>query len=244
MSVNFSILLISKYNIMSNIFMLLSTAAFILFIIGLFNPKASLFWMSNKEKRKRGKSCVIYISIWLVAAFIGGPLSNSDDAKKIPDIDLTQSVDSNVVDKETIENNNWSYSEKKDEMSEKMMYFATCTSTDIHEFKFPYNGGSCLYLTVRNINNKNEVVLQISKGQIMNSVSNDEYVRFKFDGGEPVKYYFSGSSDGDSKYAFIEQSASLIKKLKSAKKIKIDVPLYQEGRPVFNFDVSGLKWNH
>ena len=50
---------------MSTIFMLLSTAAFILFIIGLFNPKASLFWMSNKEKRKRGKSCVIYISIWL-----------------------------------------------------------------------------------------------------------------------------------------------------------------------------------
>lgn len=94
------------------------------------------------------------------------------------------------------------------------------------------------------MNGKNEVILQITKGQFMTSISGSEYVRFKFDGGEPIKYYFNGSSDGDSTYAFINQSNALIKKIKDAKEIKIDVPLFQEGRPVFNFSVSGLKWNH
>lgn len=196
------------------------------------------------EKEKKVKSgCFIFV-VSIIAIICIVEMCSGGDNQKIPDTTLTQSAESNVVDKETIEDRNWSYSEEKDEMSEKMMYFATCTSTNTHEFKFPYNGGSYLYLMVRNINNKNDVVLKISKGQIMTSVSNDEYIRFKFDGGEPVKYYFSGSSDGDSKYAFIEQSTSLIKKLKVAKDVKIDIPLYQEGRPVFNFDVSGLEWNH
>lgn len=227
---------------MSTLFMLLSTVGFILFIVGLFNPKASLFWMNDKEKRTRGVSAGIYIAIWLVLGFIGGALS-TDDPSTSEAVETSVAQPANQV--ETVkEPDNWEYYEKKDEMSDEVLYIASCVSTNMHEFDFPYNGGSYLYLKIRNMNGKNDVFLQISKGQIMTSISGSEYVRFKFDGGEPIKYSFSSSSDGDPTYAFINQSNALIKKIKAAKDIKIDIPMFQEGRPVFNFDVSGLKWDH
>lgn len=226
---------------MSAFFMILSTVAFVLFIVGLFNPKASLFWMSDKEKRKRGISAGIYLATWLVLGIIGGALADDDSPtnEKATEVSATQSSSSNVTKPE-----NWQYYERKDEMSENILYTATCVSTNMHDFDFPYNGGSYLYLIIRNMDGKNDVYLQISKGQVMTSISGSEYVRFKFDGGEPIKYYFSSSSDGDSTYAFLNQSNALIKKIKGAKDIKIDIPLFQEGRPVFNFNVSGLEWNH
>lgn len=228
---------------MSAFFMILSTVAFVLFIVGLFNPKAALFWMSDKEKRKRGNSAGIYLATWFILGVIGGALADdSPKTAKTTDAAASESVNPSVATE--TKPDNWQYYEKKDEMSEKTLYLASCISTNTHDFDFPYKGGSYLSLNVRNMDGKNDVFLQISKGQVMSSYSSNEYVRFKFDGGEPVTYYFNSSSDGDHTYAFLVQANSLIKKIKGAKEIKIDIPIYKEGRPVFNFDVTGLQWNH
>jgi len=191
----------------------------------------------QKEKNVKN-GCIILIIFTVLLAFIFQMCSDDNEDKKT-DSSLAQYEKSSTTRKE-----NWSYGQQKDEMTENIMYYATCTSTNSHEFEFPYNGGSFLFLILRRINNENKVIIQISKGQIMTSFSNDQFVRFKFDGGDPIEYTFSSSSDGDSKYAFINHSNSLIKRLKSAKEIKIDIPLYKEGRPVFNFDVSNLKWEY
>lgn len=125
---------------MSTLFMLLSTVGFVLFIIGLFNPKAALFWMSDKEKRKRGTSSGIYIAVWLILGFIGGALAAGDDSPKSEQSDkrvVEQIESTNEVSREP---ENWNYFEEKDEMSDEILYIASCVSTNMHEFDFPYNG--------------------------------------------------------------------------------------------------------
>ena len=153
----------------------------------------------------------------------------------------------NTIEKDSIEvkeKNNWAYSEDVDEMTDKKMYFANCTSTNEVELEFPYNGGSILELLVRNMNGKNEVVLHISKGIINMSVGSMGNIRMRFDDKEAVSYSYNSSDNGSLEYAFLDHSKEIINKLKQSKTVKIEVPVFNDNRTVFNFDVSGLNWEH
>ncbi|MBS0647374.1 MAG: hypothetical protein JSR97_12415 [Verrucomicrobia bacterium] len=127
-------------------------------------------------------------------------------------------------------------------MDDKLMYFAVSNSTNDLEFDFPYKGGSTLSIIVRNMNKENDVMLQISKGQFGSSYS--QKVKIKFDDGKIESYSFSDAADGSSNYIFLENSKSLIAKLKAAKHLKIEAPFFQAGRQVAEFDVSGFEWPH
>lgn len=137
---------------------------------------------------------------------------------------------------------NWQYTETTDKMTDKVNSYAINTSTNTIEFDFPYNGGSFLSMHVRNSENGNEVLLKISKGQFMSSFNNG--VKIKFD-EEPVKSYgYSEPADGASDFIFLDNGPQIIKKLKTAKKIKVQPLFFQEGQTVFEFDVEGLKWDY
>ncbi|HYD22905.1 MAG TPA: hypothetical protein VEB40_15585 [Flavipsychrobacter sp.] len=137
---------------------------------------------------------------------------------------------------------NWSYSESKDEMTGNVMYFAECSSTNSIQQDFPYEGDTRLAIIVREKNNRNAVLLAINKGQFMSSYSND--VRIKFDDKELRSYGYSTPDDGTSGLIFLEGASGLIKKLKTAKTLKIQPGIYQAGTAVFDFDVAGLEWKH
>lgn len=235
--------------ILPTIFFILGFICLVLLVVGLFSPASSLFWIKEKTKCTRGKSTVVYLlsfAVLLILVMVSAPEGASvrkvqtDTEESDSVVDAADDDDSEVAQAE--EPQNWTYEEEKDEMSGEMKYFASCTSTNTHEFQFPYEGGSCLYIYVRNMGGKNSVCLQISKGQIMPSILGNQSIRFKFDGGEPVSYSYNGSSDGSPEYAFMERSAALIKQLKAAKTVKVDLPIFQENRPIFEFDVEGLKW--
>lgn len=54
----------------------------------------------------------------------------------------------------------------------------------------------------------------------------------------PKKYYFNEAADGSSEMVFLRNQSDFIKRCKQTKDIKIDIPIYQGGRPVFSFHVD------
>lgn len=84
-----------------------------------------------------------------------------------------------------------------------------------------------------------DAIISISKGQIHGSRYNgDNYITARFDEGTPKKYTFTEAADGSSEMVFLVSKSDFIKRCKQAKDIKIEVPLYQAGRPIFTFHVD------
>lgn len=127
-------------------------------------------------------------------------------------------------------------------MTDKIIYFANCDASNVLNFGFPYEGGSTLTILVRKMDGKNEVILQVSKGQF--SSAYDSSVKMKFDNGKVLSYDFTEAADGSSDYIFLHPASSIIKKIKNAKSIKIEAPFFEQGRQVAEFNVSGLNWMH
>ena len=198
------------------------------------------------EKRKTGWGLKIFLAL-AVLFFIGVVITPGDE--KTEDSKETKTVPTTIdTVKKTIEapseKQNWNVFEESDAMSGRKMYFTTTKSINKVDFEFPYDGGSTMTITIRNMGKRNEVALSISKGQFMTSIGDDYKIRVKFDNGKVVAYPYNSASNGSSKVIFPKWSSNFIKQLKKAKKLMIEAPFYDSGRKIFNFNVSGFKWNH
>ena len=150
----------------------------------------------------------------------------------------------NIIDSE--ENtiiSNWNYSNDEDKMSGEQQYFSSTTSINKIDFEFPYDGGSTFRLIIRNMGRGNEVLMIVSNGQFLTSITSSEKARIKLDGGSVLNYNFRSSNDGSVDVIFFNSSNKLISALKTSKKIMIEVPFYQAGRQIIYFDVEGLIWD-
>lgn len=136
----------------------------------------------------------------------------------------------------------WEYNSEVDKMSDKTSFGATLEANEPLELKFPYEG-SRAYLRLI-FNNKNMLVLGVSKGQFMASSVSDEEIKVRFDNNKPEIYKCPGSSDGDSRYLFIGSSKTLIDKLKRSKKVLIEAEMFENGFQEMEFNTEGLIWNH
>lgn len=126
-------------------------------------------------------------------------------------------------------------------MSDKSMKFASIEADDQLQFKFPYQGGSVVNLFVRKRRGKNDVILQVSKGQFLTGIDGGELL-VKFDDQKPVTYSYTEPADGSTTAAFITNTVGFIAKLKKAKHLIIETEFYQEGPQHMAFEVEGLKW--
>lgn len=84
-------------------------------------------------------------------------------------------------------------------------------------------------------------MLSIERGQILCHSYGDCSVRVRFDDGKLQTFGGNPPEDNSSEYVFIPAFTTFMKQLPTAKVVKIEVPIYQSGRPVFEFDVSGFK---
>lgn len=135
----------------------------------------------------------------------------------------------------------WDYNTRTDEMTDKKIYWASCESKNIEYLEFPYEGGTKLTLTIRNMKGKNEIYVTVNKGQLQ---TYDKYASIRLDDGKATSYTLIGSDDGDSKFAFIYAGNSLISKIKKASVIKIQLPFYGNGKRTFTFEPGILEWNY
>lgn len=120
--------------------------------------------------------------------------------------------------------------------------WATVEATKEITLDWPY-GASTPKLTVRYMKQHGTDVMISINGQITcNSFRNDN-VAVKFDDGPIERWTCNGSADGTSDTAFLSPAKRFISKLKGAKKVTIEAPVYQAGNVQMTFPVDGLKWD-
>lgn len=177
----------------------------------------------------------------LAVLFLIGVFAGNDEQTSATQND---SVDTTAVVETVQSTSPWSYFTDTDEMTDAETYYATVESENEVEFEFPYNGGSTLGLTLRKSPKfGTDVYIKISKGQFMSSISGVP-VSLRIDSEKAFKTTANGASDGSSDVLFLSNAKSLIKKLKTAKTLKVEVEFFQEGYRTFTFNVEGLEWEH
>lgn len=134
----------------------------------------------------------------------------------------------------------WDFSISKDDMTDTKNIWAKIVSDNYVSQEFPYEGFTYASITVRYMKKYGyDVLIEITKGQINGSEYNGtDYITARFDDGTPKKYYFNEAADGSSEVVFLRNTSDFISRCKKAKDIKIDLPLYKGGRPVFTFHVD------
>lgn len=136
---------------------------------------------------------------------------------------------------------NWSYYDRTDDMTGKLVTSATVTSTNTVNFDSPYQGAQHARLTLRkHPRYGSDVILSIEKGQFMAGVSGVQ-VLVRFDEGTAIKFWAMGAEDNSTTSLFLGNYAKFVAAAKKAKVVRISTPVYQEGSPVFEFNIEGLK---
>lgn len=196
------------------------------------------------EKRK---SCLPLIFFFVVIFILIVAVANksSDDvklsAKEEEEIEKEVSEDvenaKKEVEKEKVKE--WEFSFDEDEMNSSRNVYARISSfnTVAQDLPFGATGANiCIRYTKRY---GYDVLVTIDKGLFGGiDVSGTNYIMVRFDKGKAIKYWYSDSDDGSSDCVFIRKSNDFIKRCKEAKDIKIELPLFQYGRPVFKFHVD------
>jgi hypothetical protein len=136
----------------------------------------------------------------------------------------------------------WSYDSAPEEMSGRPVKTASVTSSNTVDLGFPYGGPQHARLLLRRHPRwGNDLILAIEQGQILCHSFGDCYVAVRFDDEKLQRYEGNPPSDNSSESLFIPAFGTFMKKLPGAKKVRIEIKIYQQGNEVFEFDVSGFK---
>lgn len=136
----------------------------------------------------------------------------------------------------------WSYSQNDDLMSNGKTYYASISSENLVNFDFPYSGPQKGKLTLRtHPKHGKDIIFSIQRGQLLCSSYQGCKVLVRFDDEEARSYSASAPADNSTETLFINNYSQFAGKLMKAKRLRISVNVYQEGSPVFEFDVSGFQ---
>ena len=210
------------------------------------SPKDDLQLEPSPKQETDNTVLVVFVAIIaiLFLFFMLYTCSNVHKKADSPEEDYVEVVDSVVVGEvepnpETYKKE-WDFTIKKDEMTDTKNIWATIQSDDYIIQEFPYGGNTYATITVRYMKKYGyDVLIYITKGQINGSdYYGTDFITARFDDGSPKKYRFDEAADGSSDHVFLRNSSDFISRCKKAKDIKIDIPVYQAGRPVFSFHVD------
>ena len=232
---------------------ILSVALAIWLIVGLINPKMALsFLIKDEAKRSRWLVFGLYLICALVLSLIfsiGSVKTESKSSSLVSKPDSTSIASKETktdVPKPEPKLVGWEVSEKIDEMTDTKNVWKSIRSLNGIQQEFPYNDGQTYAtITVRYMKKYgDDVLISINQGQIHgNSFSNSSYITVRFDTQSPKKYYFNEAADGSTEMVFLKNSKDFIENAKKAKDIKIEIPLFMGGNPLFRFHVDKpLEW--
>jgi hypothetical protein len=135
----------------------------------------------------------------------------------------------------------WYYRQDKDPMGKGTAYFASVLSTNTVNFGFPYSGAQHGTLTLRtHPRYGKDVILSIERGQFLCPSYDGCTVLVRFDDGKAIRYSAAGAADNSTETIFIRGYSSFVGHLEKSKRVRISANIYQEGAPVFEFNVSGF----
>lgn len=136
----------------------------------------------------------------------------------------------------------WVYDFSDDKMGRGKIRNAFVRSLNEITFGFPYQGAQRAGFGFRSHPEYGkDVMLSVERGQFLCGIDGTE-VTIKFDEGKPQKFSASEPSDSSTTLLFIHGFNRILTNTKKAKKVYIEAEFYQEGKRVFEFNVSDLKW--
>lgn len=138
----------------------------------------------------------------------------------------------------------WSYDTSEDAMTSRIQHKASIESENTVSFDFPYRGEQHGTLILRDHpTHGRDVMFSIEKGQLLCRSYEDCQIRVRFDGGSPQRWSAIGPSDNSTTLIFLRNEARFIQLLRKSKVVRLQVAVYQQGEPVFEFDVEGFDWS-
>ena len=121
---------------------------------------------------------------------------------------------------------------------------AYVSSSNTVNFDFPYAGEQHATLRLRiNPRHGKDVMFSIEKGQILCHSYEDCTVLVRFDDEKAINYSALGAADNSTETIFIRNYGRFVENMLKAKQVRISTNIYQQGAPVFEFDVSGFDQN-
>jgi len=138
----------------------------------------------------------------------------------------------------------WFYTSTTDVMTSKLTKVAMVASENSVSFSSPYQGPQKARLILRDSpRGGRDVMLVIERGQLLcHSYLADCKVGVRFDEGKLEHWSGAEPADNSTTTIFIRGSERFIRKLRSAKVLRIAVIAYQEGEQTFEFTVSGFDY--
>jgi len=138
----------------------------------------------------------------------------------------------------------WSYGRSEDAMTSRETRQASIQSENTVVFDFPYQGPQRGTLVLRDHPSYGkDVIFRIEQGQILCHSFSSCDVRVRFDDGTPERWSAAESADNNSTVIFLRNYNRFIQRLRSASVVRVQVPMYQEGNPVFEFRVGGFDFD-
>lgn len=135
----------------------------------------------------------------------------------------------------------WIYRADEDEMTGGTNYHAMVISTNTVNFDSPYQGEQHGRLALRSDPKYGkDVMFSIERGQLLCRSYEDCQVLIRFDEGKPETFSGIGPADNSTETVFIRNYGRFVGKMRKSKIVRISTNIYQEGSPVFEFDVSGF----
>lgn len=136
---------------------------------------------------------------------------------------------------------NWSYDSDRDEMRDTTTYYATVNSESEVNVGFPYDAAKAS-ITIRKRPSDGLSVLLQAPGQFLCRSYADDTIAVKFDDGPIQRFPCGEPSDASTGLLFIRSSARFVDALKKARRVIIEVEMYQAGAQQMTFQVEGLEW--
>lgn len=136
----------------------------------------------------------------------------------------------------------WTYRTTEDKMRDTKAKFAELKSGNKAQLGFPYRGGSTLQLILRKDRDaETDVVFVLDRGQL--PCHSNCKIAAKFDDDEVSNWEGTGPASSSSDALFVDEAKDFLTRLKTAKKLVVEVLIYDHGRTQFTFTVRTLKWD-
>lgn len=133
----------------------------------------------------------------------------------------------------------WRYRVSEDEMTGRETRSASIRSANTVSFDFPYQGAQHATLTLRiHPQFGEDVILSIERGQMPCFQRCNVTVRFG--DADPRPWGANPASSGSTEILFLQSYRLFIDRLTEVDVVRIQPEVYQEGRPVFRFNVAGF----
>jgi hypothetical protein len=137
----------------------------------------------------------------------------------------------------------WSFYSRTDSMTSRAATFATIKSENTVNFGFPYQGDQYGTLMIRDHPSYGrDVLFFVERGQLLCQSYQDCRIRVRFDEGPPTSWNAVAPEDNDSETIILRNAGRFIGQLRKAKLVRLQVAAYQQGAPVFEFEVGGFDY--